>query len=67
MPVLKLKEIRNEKGYTQQKLAEISGVSLNNIARLETGDLKNPTVSTVTKLAHALGCTIESLFFDDTV
>lgn len=67
MPVLKLKEIRNEKGFTQQKLAEASGVSVNNIARLETGDLKNPTVATISKLAHALGCTIEALFFDDSV
>lgn len=67
MPELRLKELRINKGMTQQKLAEVSGVSLNNIARLESGSLKNPTVATITKLAHALECAIEDLFFEKSV
>lgn len=46
-------EVRKEQGLSQEKLAELSGVSRVSIARFETGKL-NPTLNTLEKLADAL-------------
>ena len=55
--------IRTEKGMTQTKLAELSGINARQIRKIETGDIKtkNITVGTITALAHALGVDIEDL------
>lgn len=49
----KLKELRASKGYTQEDLAYESGLSLSQIARIETSKI-NPTVSTIFKIARTL-------------
>jgi transcriptional regulator with XRE-family HTH domain len=46
--------IRKEKGLTQEKLAELSGLSQQYLSGLEQGR-RNPTVVTVYELATALG------------
>ena len=48
-----LKKIRNEKKVTQEQLAYLSGLSLSQIARIETVQI-NPTLSTVFILCRAL-------------
>jgi transcriptional regulator with XRE-family HTH domain len=48
-----LRRIRNEKGLTQEDLAYDSGISLSQIARIETGKL-NTSICTVVALAEAL-------------
>jgi XRE family transcriptional regulator, regulator of sulfur utilization len=48
-----LMEARRQHAYTQQRLAEISGVDQGEISKIETGRA-NPTVATVTALAAAL-------------
>ena len=55
--------IRAEKGMTQSKLAELSGINARQIRKIETGEIKtrNITVGTITALAHALGVGIEEL------
>lgn len=58
----KIKEIREEKGYSQEKLSELSGVSRNLIARLETGELTSTSTNTLFKLAQALNVKVKSLF-----
>lgn len=59
----KIKEIREEKGYSQEKLSELSGVSRNLIARLETGELTSTSTNTLFKLAQALNVKVKSLFY----
>lgn len=49
----KLKEIRKKHGKTQEDLAYDSGLSLSQIARIETTKI-NPTVSTIFKIARTL-------------
>jgi transcriptional regulator with XRE-family HTH domain len=49
-----VKRIRQEKGLTQEQLAEVSGFSQQYISGLEQGR-RNPTVVTVYELAMALG------------
>ncbi|KYM50453.1 helix-turn-helix domain-containing protein [Fusobacterium necrophorum] len=48
---------REEKGITQKKLEEISGVKQPVIARLETGK-SNPQLSTILKILASLGKTL---------
>ena len=49
-----VKRIRQEKGLTQEQLAELSGFSQQYISGLEQGR-RNPTVVTLYELATALG------------
>ena len=50
----RLKYFRVVKGYSQQELSKISGVSRKQISDLELGSQKNPRESTQLKLANAL-------------
>lgn len=49
-----LKEIRHEKGFSQEKLAELCELDRTYISLLERG-LRQPTLSTIFKLSEALG------------
>jgi transcriptional regulator with XRE-family HTH domain len=62
----KLFKARLEKGYTQARLARLSGVSVHTICKLEQGALKieNAKLSTVTALAYTLGVSIWKLLDD---
>ena len=60
-----LKRLRNTRGWTQQKLASVSGVSQTYISELEGGK-KQPTVAIALKLANALGETLSSLVETET-
>ncbi len=53
-----IKKIRMDKGLTQKKLSEKSGVSLDTIKSYEIGrrNLKNAKYSTLIKLAKVLEC-----------
>lgn len=56
-----LKKIRLKEGYTQNQLAFESGLSLSQIARIETARI-NPTLSTVFTLARTLNVPLTDLF-----
>lgn len=59
---MKLKQLRNEKGLSQKKLSELSGVPSRTIEDLEKrGDGR---VSTMIKLADALQITLDELCRD---
>lgn len=59
----KLFEIRKARGFTQQKLSEVSGVTLRMIQLYEQrqNDISKAQVSVVISLAKALGCEVEDL------
>lgn len=65
----KLKKHRLIKGYTQETLAELSGVNIKSVAAYEQNvtKLNCASVETVFKLADALGCEIEDLINKDTI
>ncbi len=50
----RLREERRRAALTQGELADIAGVGINTIVRIETGEITEPRVSTLRKLAHAL-------------
>ncbi len=56
-----VKTLRKELGFTQQQLAFESGLSLTQIARIETA-IANPTLSTIFALARALDISLTTLF-----
>lgn len=56
----KLKEFRVRNGFSQEKLAEITGLHRTYISSLERGN-RNPTLMTLKCLAKALDITISEL------
>jgi transcriptional regulator with XRE-family HTH domain len=56
-----IKQLRESRGWTQEILAEISGVNRVLIANYESKG-KGMTLTTAMKLAEALNCTIDDLF-----
>lgn len=59
----RVKEIREEKGFTQEELAEKSGVSRVTISLIESGRADCVKTQTLVKLADALGEKPTTLFF----
>jgi transcriptional regulator with XRE-family HTH domain len=58
---LRLKEIRRIKNFSQEDLAYKSGLSLSQIARIETARI-NPTLSTIFRIARTLDVKLSELF-----
>lgn len=63
--MLALKIARIKKGYTQEKLSEVSKVGRATISKIEVHGIKTVPVKTLEKLAKALDMTITELFFAD--
>ena len=57
-----LKTVRIEKGFSQQELADLVGVSRNTISSIETGQF-NPTAKLALVLCIALEKNFEDLFY----
>lgn len=62
----RLKYMRENKGLTQQELADNSGVSLRSIQMFEQGnrDINKAQVVTVLQLAEALECDVYEIIND---
>ena len=58
---IQLKKLRNEAGITQSQLAFEAGISLSQIARIETARI-NPTLSTVFAMARVLNIPLPTIF-----
>ena len=57
-----IKRLRDRKGWTQNKLATLVGVTGPAIAQLESGAKQQPKPKTLESLAKAFGCGIPNLF-----
>lgn len=59
-----LAKLRKSKGYTQSKLAELSGVNIRMIQKYESGerDFKKALVQTAIKIADALEVALDEMF-----
>ena len=51
---------RNERGITQERLAELVEISLRNVQRVEAGEI-NVLMTTVTRIRRALNCPADKL------
>ena len=56
-----LKKLRQQKGWSQEKLAREAGISYQTLIKIERGYIKNPKLETLIKLSRALGVSIERL------
>ena len=50
-----------EQNITRNSLAEKAGINQSSFSRIMTGDIKNPGVHTVGKIAKELNCSIDEL------
>ncbi len=57
----KVKELRKQKGWSQQKLAEKADLAFNTITKIEQGIAEHPNLKTLIKLADVLKVTIDEL------
>ncbi|MDP2101173.1 MAG: helix-turn-helix transcriptional regulator [Methylotenera sp.] len=58
-----IKQIREQKGWSQDKLSEVSGLHRTYISGIERG-VRNPTVDIVQQIARAFDVHITELFKD---
>jgi transcriptional regulator with XRE-family HTH domain len=56
-----LKRLRDKKGYSLEKVARLSDLSLNTIVKIENGVNQNPTIKTLIKIAKALNVGVDDL------
>ena len=57
----RIREIRKEKGYSQEKLADIAGLDRTYIGGIERGE-RNPSLKNIEKIAKALRVQVVELF-----
>ncbi len=56
-----IKNLRKKKGLSQDKLAKLADVTHTTLVKIESGANDNPTIKTITKIAKALGVSIDTL------
>jgi transcriptional regulator with XRE-family HTH domain len=56
-----MRRLREERGLSQERAAELAGVHEKYLSRLESGRA-NPTLSTLVAMARAYGVEIDALF-----
>lgn len=67
MTLNKLKELRIEKGYTQENMVEFLGLKhKSHYCQIENGDIR-PSLDIANKIAKVFNMTIEEIFFDENV
>ena len=57
----RLKELRKERNWTQQELAQKANLSFNAVTKIEQGAAKHPTLKTLLKLSEAFGIGLDEL------
>lgn len=56
-----LRKFRKRKGWTQERLAREASISYHTLIKIERGDIKNPRLDTLIKIAKALGVSLDKL------
>jgi DNA-binding XRE family transcriptional regulator len=59
---MKITELREKKGLSQQKLANLMGTSQQAISRIESGEYEGFTLKTLEKIAEATGMRVNIEF-----
>ena len=59
---MKIAELRNQKGLSQQELAKLMGTSQQAISRIESGEYEGFTIKTLEKIAGATGMRVKIEF-----
>jgi len=56
-----IKQYRQDKGLSQDKLSKLADLSLNTVVKMELDESPNPTIETIQKIAKALGVSVDDL------
>lgn len=56
-----IKQYRQDKGLSQDKLSKLADLSLNTVVKIELDESPNPTIETVQRIAKALGVSVDDL------
>lgn len=59
--VEKLKMIKNEKGFTNAEIAQVSQIPLATVTRVFNGQTPNPTFETIAAIAIAMGTSLDEV------
>jgi DNA-binding XRE family transcriptional regulator len=59
---MKIAELRDQKGLSQQELAKLMGTSQQAISRIESGEYEGFTLKTLEKIAEATGLRVKIEF-----
>ena len=62
----RLRFLRSEKGYSQQKLADIANLEQSTVRRIELGQ-HNPTLDVLISISQALGMEVRDLVDDPAI
>jgi len=57
----RVKELRKEKGWSQQKLAEKTDLAFNTITKIEQGLAEHPNLKTLLKIANVFEISLDEL------
>ena len=56
-----IKKYRQKLGISQDRLSKMADVTYNTIIKIESGGNQNPTIDTLSKIAKALGVSVDNL------
>ena len=56
-----IRKLRKQKGLSQDRLSKLADISYNTVIKLESGNITNPSVDTLQKLARALNVGVDDL------
>ena len=56
-----IKQFRQDKGLSQDKLSKLADLSLNTVVKIELDENPNPTIETIQRIAKALGVSVDEL------
>lgn len=56
-----IKQYRQDKGLSQDKLSKLADLSLNTVVKMELDESPNPTIKTIQRIAKALGVSVDDL------
>jgi transcriptional regulator with XRE-family HTH domain len=57
----KIREIREEKGVSQYRLAQLTGINRSTIKRYEEGSIKKISLDNLMKICNALGVDVKEI------
>jgi len=56
-----IKQLRQEKGLSQDRLSKLADLSLNTVVKIELDESPNPTIETMQSIAKALDVSVDDL------
>lgn len=57
----RIRDLRNKKGLSQEKLARLANVSFTTVVKIESGESRHPTIQTMAGIAKVLGISLDDL------